>query len=405
MSRSEEAAGEPGPQPAKFSRYRSVRLRNVATNHGAGTSVGDSHARADQDDTRTLSKEIPPEPVLDPLTANSIARSKSRYRRRAASVSAVDNDPTTNTTAPQTWDAPPMPPVPSLPSMAKQGTQRRPSSPGGRIEDDAEAAAHTQHDPMPPPARHQAQEESRQTGRAPKRLLHRRATEDHLHRTGTNDTADHSRIAERGDRERRAKDEEEGASGAKQPDAEQILAKQKKKDLERLQIELANAQPATDAPKTRSPIVEKFSLLTRRRKSTSGTSPTSSSACSAANSMDCNRANTDLPEVPKLPKGIEAGGKGIVPQKDAPVSAVNHGDRVGGSPPGRSKCMLTGYLDRLCSLQAAHLHLPRVSRYHAGRHPACDSQKRELRARMDPCGRNREGVIWPPRPGTQAPSL
>jgi hypothetical protein len=343
MSRSEELVDS--PEPTRFSRYRSVRLKNVAaTNHGAASTGSDSHARAVRDNAWTLSNENPPEPALDPSSTNSIARSKSRYRRRAARVSSVvDNDAARSLNAPQARDTPPIPPVPSLPSMAKatstgQGTMRRPSSPGGRIGDGADAAAHVHHDPTSPPARHHPHD-IRAAEHAPKRL-HRRVTEDHIHTTGRTDASFHSGMVDQGDRMRRTMGDE-GLADASRTEAERLLAQQKKKDLERLQIELANAQPPLDlrSPKTRSPMVEKFALLSRR-KSNDGTSPTSSSANSAANSMDCNRAPMDPPEVPKIPKGIGAGGTGIVPQKDAPVSAVNHGDRVSGgrSLPRLSAC-------------------------------------------------------------------
>ncbi|OAA58953.1 hypothetical protein SPI_06155 [Niveomyces insectorum RCEF 264] len=59
-------------------------------------------------------------------------------------------------------------------------------------------------------------------------------------------------------------------------DVERILAEQKRKDLERLQAQLANHQPAVSSPK--SPAREKFAFLTRRRGLSSAVSSSSSSS-------------------------------------------------------------------------------------------------------------------------------
>ncbi|KAK8065379.1 hypothetical protein PG997_012126 [Apiospora hydei] len=105
-----------------------------------------------------------------------------------------------------------------------------------------------------------------------------------------------------------------------------LIAEQKKKDLERLRIQLANSQESPRrSSKPRSPVLEKFVALTKGRKSKDSVSPAMSPASSSSGSMDNNYAFTELP---KPPKGIVPGGKGIVPQMDAPISAVNAGDRI-----------------------------------------------------------------------------
>lgn len=112
-----------------------------------------------------------------------------------------------------------------------------------------------------------------------------------------------------------------------------LIAEQKKKDLERLRIQLANSpESPRRSSKPRSPVLEKFVALTKGRKSKDSVSPSMSPASSSSGSMDNNYAFTELP---KPPKGIMPGGRGIVPQMDAPISAVNAGDRVGPttSPP------------------------------------------------------------------------
>ncbi|KAK8035408.1 hypothetical protein PG993_010403 [Apiospora rasikravindrae] len=84
-----------------------------------------------------------------------------------------------------------------------------------------------------------------------------------------------------------------------------LIAEQKKKDLERLRIQLANSPESPAGPASQE-------VLCWRTSSSSG-------------SMDNNYAFTELP---KPPKGIVPGGRGIVPQMDAPISAVNAGDRI-----------------------------------------------------------------------------
>lgn len=109
--------------------------------------------------------------------------------------------------------------------------------------------------------------------------------------------------------------------------AEEILAEQKRKDLERLQAELDAASPVMSAgSSTHTPKKEKFGAFFGRRKSPPARSPPRSVGSgngSAGASLSPSRSNQ-----PSRSVGIEQGGGGIVPQIDAPISASNAGERV-----------------------------------------------------------------------------
>lgn len=145
--------------------------------------------------------------------------------------------------------------------------------------------------------------------------------------------------------ERRSKlrEEQEGtakgndeAAARREAETNPILAEQKKKDLERLQMQLANSHQATvQAHKAKSPVIEKFAFLSKVRKHKNdlspglspGLSPTTPSSATASISEFSQRTAT-MESTRTIPTGIEAGGRGIVPQTDAPASAINSGDRV-----------------------------------------------------------------------------
>ncbi|ORY71084.1 uncharacterized protein BCR38DRAFT_3372 [Pseudomassariella vexata] len=310
-----------GPLPPKLSRYRSLRGKSLSTTAGEvnkvlnstegnyGNDVNNGYRGARQN--RELADS-----ALAPATCNSIARSMSRYRRRSMSVSAP-SDVTPKITAP--------PPdnhrIPMTRPHADDALQKE----GERSPVRSHASSTQQSQRL------------RHADRATTRL--KRNMADHSSRPSTaSDDSQRRTIASRDGRERLTRDEdaaarhsEQTASVAVEPDRR--LAEQKKKDLERLQVQLANSQhPAMNKSlKSKSPVLEKFVNLTRGRKSKDGLSPKLSPALSPNGSFDFNNFNKsreNLPEVPKVPTGIEAGGKGIVPQTDAPVSAVNSGDRL-----------------------------------------------------------------------------
>ncbi|KAK2593850.1 hypothetical protein QQS21_008427 [Conoideocrella luteorostrata] len=116
-------------------------------------------------------------------------------------------------------------------------------------------------------------------------------------------------------------------------ETDRILAEQKKLDLARLQAQLVTP------PKPKRQILEKLSFFTRSKRLTAassqpGTPSTIVSAIfSPALSHYSRDSDSSLEESPTslIPNAkmsfIEPGGKGIVPQMDAPVSAINGGER------------------------------------------------------------------------------
>ncbi|KAF6836247.1 hypothetical protein CPLU01_03745 [Colletotrichum plurivorum] len=128
------------------------------------------------------------------------------------------------------------------------------------------------------------------------------------------------------DRRRKEQEQEEAARWANEvarleAETDRILAEQKRKDLARLQAQLA-AVP--DPPqRLRSPIVDKFAFFLRKgRKSDPATLSKSPPAFFQPLSVDYRPVSTMDPS-----RFIQPGGGGIVPQVDAPTSASNAGER------------------------------------------------------------------------------
>ncbi|KAI0016971.1 hypothetical protein F4780DRAFT_782701 [Xylariomycetidae sp. FL0641] len=331
-----------GEQPAKLSRYRSQRGRSVSTIPSSTTTM----AREARNPSHAAGPGMPGAQPSDAASGNSIARSMSRYRRRANSVSVhadatqkLDSDP------PHPFEASP-PPVPAIPrtlirdsdaaaaaAAASTGAARRQkgNGDGGDPEDTDPPLDHSSSSPLPPP-RHQLR---RTDTRHQQRHLRQRMADHQNHPTMTTATApaddspEPRRMTGREERRQRFEEQDDTTMQAEetahiQNERDRILAEQKKKDLQRLEVELANTQRnLVQAQKPRSPILEKFSILTKGRKNKDGLSPTSSSG-----SVDVTSPRLPAYEPPKAkPLGIEVGGKGIVPQTDAPTSAINSGDR------------------------------------------------------------------------------
>ncbi|EFY87983.1 hypothetical protein MAC_05974 [Metarhizium acridum CQMa 102] len=117
-------------------------------------------------------------------------------------------------------------------------------------------------------------------------------------------------------------------------ETDRILAEQKKLDIARLQ-----AQLVTPPPKPKRQLLDKLIFFSRGKRSTGGSQPgTPSTIVSAifspATSHSSRDARIEEPATPGLPalsafkmSFIAPGGKGIVPQTDAPVSASNGGER------------------------------------------------------------------------------
>ncbi|ETS80653.1 hypothetical protein PFICI_08182 [Pestalotiopsis fici W106-1] len=334
MSRPEEPSGGSATQAPKFSRYRSLRAKSVSTGSSTAsstttttTSTPTTHAHANtaQHVSRVQSRESePPVGVAAPAPANSIARSMSRYRRRGASVSVPDDNATSKIAAPQECAQPLLPPVPAIPSTVKPSHDGRDNLLFSQSQDDG-LSIHQDDFPLPPSSRRDRQ--LRHSERATTDLA-RQAKEL---QDQPNHDSQRMKMAQRDDSERRWPDDRDLSRHVEQAlrnegGAERPSTRQRKKTLENIETSMANRHQTP--LKSKSPVVEKFVALTKRRKSKEGLSPTSSTAGSIAGSVDFGNSQIDLPEVPKLPVGIEAGGKGIVPQKDAPVSASNHGDRI-----------------------------------------------------------------------------
>ncbi|KAI8304189.1 hypothetical protein K4K59_012886 [Colletotrichum sp. SAR11_240] len=130
---------------------------------------------------------------------------------------------------------------------------------------------------------------------------------------------------EEDDRRRKDQEQEEATRWAEEvarleAETDRILAEQKRKDLARLQAQLA-AVP--DPPPRRSPIVNKFAFFLRKsRKSDPATLTKSPPTYFQPLSLDCRPVSVMDPT-----RFIQAGGGGIVPQTDAPITASNAGER------------------------------------------------------------------------------
>ncbi|RYO80635.1 hypothetical protein DL764_009872 [Monosporascus ibericus] len=343
-------------QSAKLSRYRSLRGRSVSTSADAvGRSITGSNGN-----TRSDSAVYGPaegdgqQPPTDAASGNPVSRSMSRYRRRANSVS-VNGDATQrrfngDPPLPTTYDSNPpiVPPVPAIPGALNRRSSGRLSGTKERKEQEDHDHRHRHHvdtkpylDPPPssPPSRRpQLRHTSDANSRGDLPPLRRRMMDHQSRPSVASDEPQELRrmTTDRDQRHQRLRDEQnEAARRAEdvaqlQAETNRILAEQKRKDLERLEAQLAKSQQAAaQAHKQRSPVIEKFALLTKGRKHKNDLSPGWSPMSSASRSVSefSYQAVKNEP-IRAAPTGIEVGGKGIVPQTDAPASAINSGDRT-----------------------------------------------------------------------------
>jgi hypothetical protein len=111
------------------------------------------------------------------------------------------------------------------------------------------------------------------------------------------------------------------------------LEEQKRKDLERLEAELAAAAARPTSPRKPSPTkdasgVEKLFSLKRAVSKKHAPKPSSietgSDTVTAVQSNELTKVKSS-----ESPQVIVQGGGGVVPGIDAPISAVNAGERVG----------------------------------------------------------------------------
>ncbi|RYP13666.1 hypothetical protein DL765_006796 [Monosporascus sp. GIB2] len=339
-------------QSAKLSRYRSLRGRSVSTSADAvGRAIIGSngnrsavHGRAEGDGRQ---------PPIDAASGNPISRSMSRYRGRANSVSvngdatqrSVNGDPP----PPTAYDSnpPTVPPVPPIPGALRRRSSSRVSitrEQKEREDDDHRRRHHVDtkpsldHPPPSPPSRRpQLRHTSVTNSRGDLPPLRLRMMDQQSRPSIASDDPQELRrmTTDRDQRHQRLREEQnEAARRAEdvarlQAETNRILAEQKRKDLERLEVQLAKSQQAAaQAHKQRSPVIEKFALLTKGRKHKNDLSPGWSPTSSASRSIsEFNHQTVNNEPIRAAPTGIEVGGKGIVPQTDAPASAINSGDR------------------------------------------------------------------------------
>ncbi|KAI0998306.1 hypothetical protein K3495_g9889 [Podosphaera aphanis] len=101
---------------------------------------------------------------------------------------------------------------------------------------------------------------------------------------------------------------------------QKAIERQKLLDLQRLEAELAAAPPSPKFPPSQSPRKNKlFDLISK--KSTPKNTPPSTPMNSTPSIMTKSSSES------RQSKGIEQGGRGIVPQIDAPISAANAKER------------------------------------------------------------------------------
>jgi hypothetical protein len=125
---------------------------------------------------------------------------------------------------------------------------------------------------------------------------------------------------------------------------EKKLAEQKRKDLERLEATLDAAVQGPSGSRAGSPTKEKFNLFSRKRsthtKTTPPPAPTTTVPAPVAapapptTSSSSNARSGGSNETPRgsnerlMPRPLGQGGAVTLPGNDAPISAVNAGERV-----------------------------------------------------------------------------
>ncbi|KAI1131241.1 hypothetical protein F5Y10DRAFT_234119 [Nemania abortiva] len=281
---------EEDEQVSRPSRYRSMRKPTGSVSAPANTKGSGS------------SSHEPNQQHGNAMT-NPVSRSMSRYRRRAASVTGggMSND----TALAMNPDINKTPPVPAIPPLLK--TVGSPTATGSQTELMRKSTTHHQ------PSHTNAQRGT--TGQT---------TDDSDHHSSATYESSRDRPSMASQNTQHISLEQRDPSWDAERD--RLLEEQKRKDLQRLEEELENSRKAKSQPhKLRSPVVEKFVLLAKgsrgsNKDEVSPETQATTSARSSARKSDHEPAKTPLAH-------IEPGGKGIVPQKDAPTSAINAGDR------------------------------------------------------------------------------
>jgi len=282
-------------QALRPSRYRSVRKPVVAEKSSANMADATRNGVGGTDQRH------------ESAPTTSISRSMSRYRRRAPSVATANNSAQTIKSVSD--DTPP--PVPALPPSLNT------ESPPNLAEIQENSTSQNESGVSSPPRRQLRHTDTRR--RAPSQPIYDQQTSQDMAYDNNHDRT----VATDKDSHRRRPWEQHNMDRAER---DRLLEEQKKKDLQRLEEQLENSQRAsTQAEKVRSPIVDKFVSLARGGKSKESV-PSPTAQTTNLGRTSTRRAPLEVGKNP--PAHIEPGGKGIVPQTDAPTSAINAGDRV-----------------------------------------------------------------------------
>ena len=114
-------------------------------------------------------------------------------------------------------------------------------------------------------------------------------------------------------------------------ETDRIIAEQKKLDLARLEASLKTPPKAATRPRPKHLILDKLPFLSRGRRSNGPSSPPGTPITPATTVFSVEYSRDGSHEdalTPGAMSFIEQGGGGIVPQTDAPASAINGGERV-----------------------------------------------------------------------------
>ena len=287
MKMSEEKEATLPLAPAKYSRYRSVRQQAEAS-------------------------KLPPPPQEQKSQDAQVSRSMSRYRRP---YSTTPNNG--QVTSPQS-----VPPMPAI-ARALMNPVRRVTEPGPR--------------PQRVPGFDQYEGSQASKSREMETTCLQRKTREIRDQEEREVKVGKEKSIQQGGEEQRKVD----AKAEEARPADQLLAEQKRKDLQRLEAELDAASPPSMVASPK----EKFGFFTRKRAATTVSPPVTAAGGlrstsgepygkdqeqwaepmggKAAPTSESRMRNHDTPF-----RAIEKGGGGVIPGIDAPISAVNAGERV-----------------------------------------------------------------------------
>ena len=289
MSYEKGPASSTATSPPKYSRYRSVR--------------------------RAVEKE---EPVQEHKAEPEMTRTKSMARyRRTRPVSKTEQ-----------IAASPMPPVPPIPRANAQALSSNPPAQRDvtrRVTEPIQNSQRQKRQSLGATGRPRPQETDDERMRRMGNEAHEREEQRRRARKEKEEQERQLRKykeeQERIARQQRAEEEAEQARKAAEESAN-LLAEQKRKDLERLQAELDAATPSP--PPLPTGPREKLRFFSRKRAQTKTSAPVSP----PTTTRESESTSFSTTKSTEQPRGIEQGGGGIVPQIDAPISASNAGERV-----------------------------------------------------------------------------